>query len=209
MDSPTPLSDTSSVLETSTTTEGTIETEPIPLPVSEGLPPSSEPEGISEPKSLSPPLDVSLIILANNAPTELIAQPNSPNPNIVFKIRDRETALNHMKSSPTAIQLADIESAFHRIMSDGVVNAKDIPDILVVVQKTIEVMLTFPSTQNERLDIVGDVLKYVVAKMVMAHKVKKGQEIPFAQASFALIDNCIGLIKVAQTAKPRGKWWCF
>ena len=51
------------------------------------------------------------------------------------------------------------------------VNAKDIPDILVVVQKTIEVMLTFPSTQNERLDIVGDVLKYVVAKMVMAHKV--------------------------------------
>lgn len=166
-------------LETSTTTEGTVE--------------------------VNPAFIVSVNTLGTS--TKMTVDKNG----IVFEFKNVDDILSHLaNSSTTAGILLEIKTAFHRIMSDNVVNAHDIPDMLVVLKKTFEAMDSFPSTPKERIEATCTILKFAIAELVLKRQIKEENAVAFAQATWALIDTCAGLIEFSLTAKPaRGKWCCF
>jgi hypothetical protein len=95
--------------------------------------------------------------------------------------------------------LTDIEKATIQIIKDSKIDSKDIPNLIVVIQRIYQFIYSLKNVKfdaKKRADITGTSLKYILHLLVLERKIKideEKQEEFFTQTD-ALIDSCIGLL---------------
>ena len=102
--------------------------------------------------------------------------------------------------------LNDIEKPILAIIKDGDINSKDIPNLIIIVQKLYQVVYSLKNASNQRADITGSVLKYIINILVVERIIKIDEE---NQPEFyihvnALIDSCVGLLSFPESIKRKG-----
>lgn len=113
--------------------------------------------------------------------------------------------------SLTPNTLTDIEKATIQIIKDGKIDSKDIPNLIVVIQRLYQFIYSLKNVKfdaKKRADITATSLKYLLHLLVLERKIKideEKQEEFFTQTD-ALIDSCIGLLSFPKSLKTKG---CF
>lgn len=113
--------------------------------------------------------------------------------------------------SLTPNTLTDIEKATIQIIKDGKIDSKDIPNLIVVIQRLYQFIYSLKNVKfdaKKRADITSTSLKYLLHLLVLERKIKideEKQEEFFTQTD-ALIDSCIGLLSFPKSLKTKG---CF
>ena len=113
--------------------------------------------------------------------------------------------------SLTPNTLTDIEKATIQIIKDGKIDSKDIPNLIVVIQRIYQFIYSLKNVKfdaKKRADITSTSLKYLLHLLVLERKIKideEKQEEFFTQTD-ALIDSCIGLLSFPKSLKTKG---CF
>jgi len=111
--------------------------------------------------------------------------------------------------SLTPNTLTDIEKATIQIIKDGKIDSKDIPNLIVVIQRIYQFIYSLKNTKfdaKKRADITATSLKYLLHLLVLERKIKideEKQEEFFTQTD-ALIDSCIGLLSFPKSLKTKG-----
>lgn len=111
--------------------------------------------------------------------------------------------------SLTPNTLTDIEKAIIQIMKDGKIDSKDIPNLIVVIQRIYQFIYSLKDTKfdaKKRADITGTSLKYLLRLLVLERKIKIDEEKreEFFTQTDALIDSCIGLLSYSKSLKTKG-----
>ena len=113
--------------------------------------------------------------------------------------------------SLTPNTLTDIEKATIQIIKDGKIDSKDIPNLIIVIQRIYQFIYSLKNVKfdaKKRADITATSLKYILHLLVLKRKIKideEKQEEFFTQTD-ALIDSCIGLLCFPKSLKTKG---CF
>jgi hypothetical protein len=105
--------------------------------------------------------------------------------------------------------LTDIEKAILEVIKDGNIDSKDIPNLIIIVQKLYQVVYSLKSMKldyKKRADIAGSVLKYVVNILVVERiiKIDEDKQTEFYLQVNALIDSCVGLLSFPESIKTKG-----
>jgi hypothetical protein len=113
--------------------------------------------------------------------------------------------------SLTPNTLTDIEKAIIQIMKDGKIDSKDIPNLIVVIQRIYQFIYSLKDTKfdaKKRADITATSLKYLLRLLVLERKIKIDEEKreEFFTQTDALIDSCIGLLTYSKSLKTKS---CF
>lgn len=111
--------------------------------------------------------------------------------------------------SLTPNTLTDIEKAIIQIMKDGKIDSKDIPNLIVVIQRIYQFIYSLKDTKfdaKKRADITATSLKYLLRLLVLERKIKIDEEKreEFFTQTDALIDSCIGLLSYSKSLKTKG-----
>lgn len=111
--------------------------------------------------------------------------------------------------SLTPNTLTDIEKAIIQIMKDGKIDSKDIPNLIVVIQRIYQFIYSLKDTKfdaKKRADITATSLKYLLRLLVLERKIKIDEEKreEFFIQTDALIDSCIGLLSYSKSLKTKG-----
>ena len=109
--------------------------------------------------------------------------------------------------------LIDIEKAIIEIIKDGKIDSKDVPNIIIVVQRIYQFIYSLKNVKfdaKKRAEITGEVLKYLIHILVLERKIKIDEDTEkihqfYAQFN-ALIDSCIDLLSYSKSLKTKG---CF
>jgi DNA-binding TFAR19-related protein (PDSD5 family) len=107
--------------------------------------------------------------------------------------------------------LNDIESSVKEVIKDGKIDSSDVPNLIVIVQKLYQVVLSLKATKidsEKRADIAASLLKYIINILVAEGIIKIDQEKQpefFAQINI-LIDSCFSLLSFSKSIKTKG---CF
>lgn len=97
------------------------------------------------------------------------------------------------------------EITMKNIIRDNKIDSKDIPDIIILVQKLYEILFKLKINKLDTIKcsvICGEVAKLLVHVLVKDGKIKINNEKEFLEQSDKLIDVCISLIKLAKQLKP-------
>ena len=113
--------------------------------------------------------------------------------------------------SLTPNTLNDIEKATIEIIKDGKIDSKDIPNLVVVIQRIYQFIYSLKSVKfdtKKRADVTSTSLKYLVHLLVLERKIKIEDEkqTEFFTQTDALIDSCISLLSYSKTLQTKG---CF
>jgi hypothetical protein len=113
--------------------------------------------------------------------------------------------------SLTPNTLTDIEKAVSEIVKDGRIDSKDIPNLIVVVQKIYQTIYSLKNVKfdaRKRAEITSSSLKYLIHLLVLERKIKieQDKQSDFLAQTDALIDSCISLLSFSKSLKKRG---CF
>lgn len=105
----------------------------------------------------------------------------------------------------------EIEENIKVIVDDGVINSKDIPAILLLLQNLYELIYSFKNTKlssEERADICAVIAKLVLHMLVEENliKIKDENKKVFLDQMDGLIDVAIRLVRLPHILKPKG---CF
>jgi len=113
--------------------------------------------------------------------------------------------------SLTPNKLTDIEKATTEIMKDGKIDSKDIPNLIVVVQRIYQFIYSLKNTKfdaKKRAEITGELLKYLIHILVLERKIKIDENpekvLEFYKQVNSLIDSCISLLSYSKTLKTKG-----
>ena len=111
--------------------------------------------------------------------------------------------------SLTPNTLTDIEKATIQIIKDGKIDSKDIPNLIVVIQRIYQFIYSLKNTKfdaKKRADITSTSLKYILHLLVLERKIKidEDKQADFFIQTNALIDSCIGLLSFSKTLKTKG-----
>lgn len=113
--------------------------------------------------------------------------------------------------SLTPNTLTDIEKATIEIIKDGKIDSKDIPNLIVVVQKIYQFIYSLKSMKldaKKRAHITAELLKYLIHLLVLERKIKIDEDsekiLEFYTQINALIDSCIGLLSYSKSLKTKG-----
>jgi hypothetical protein len=113
--------------------------------------------------------------------------------------------------SLTPNKLTDIEKATTEIMKDGKIDSKDIPNLIVVVQRIYQFIYSLKNTKfdaKKRAEITGELLKYLIHILVLERKIKIDGDpekvLEFYKQVNSLIDSCISLLSYSKTLKTKG-----
>lgn len=113
--------------------------------------------------------------------------------------------------SLTPNKLTDIEKATTEIMKDGKIDSKDIPNLIVVVQRIYQFIYSLKNTKfdaKKRAEITGELLKYLIHILVLERKIKIDEDpekvLEFYKQVNSLIDSCISLLSYSKTLKTKG-----
>ena len=107
--------------------------------------------------------------------------------------------------------LTDIEKATTEIIKDGKIDSKDIPNLIVVIQRIYQFIYSLKNVKldaKKRADITSSSLKYLLHLLVLERKIKidEDKQAEFLTQTDALIDSCIGLLSFSKSIKTKG---CF
>lgn len=105
--------------------------------------------------------------------------------------------------------LDDIEKAIFEIIKDGKIDSKDIPNLIVVIQKMYQFIYSLKNVKldaKKRADITATSLKYILHVLVLERKIKidEDKQPEFFLQTNALIDSCIGLLSYSKSLKTKG-----
>lgn len=105
--------------------------------------------------------------------------------------------------------LTDIETAVVEIIKDSKIDSKDIPQLIVVIQKIYELIYSLKKVKfdaNKRSEVTSTVLKLIVQILVLERKIKIEEEKQeeFLKAINILIDSCVGLLSFPKNLKSKG-----
>jgi hypothetical protein len=103
----------------------------------------------------------------------------------------------------------DIEKAVNEIIKDGKIDSKDIPQLIIVVQKLYQIIYSLKDIKidaKKRSEFTAAVLKYIVHLLIVERKipVEEEKEIQFLTDCDALIDACVGLLSFPKSIKTKG-----
>ena len=107
--------------------------------------------------------------------------------------------------------LTDIEKAMIETIKDGKIDVKDIPNIIVVIQRIYQFIYSLKDTKfdaKKRADITSTLLKYIVHILVLERKIKidEDKQTEFVIQMYYLIDSCVGLLSYSKSLKTKS---CF
>jgi hypothetical protein len=107
--------------------------------------------------------------------------------------------------------LTDIEKAMIETIKDGKIDTKDIPNIIVVIQRIYQFIYSLKDAKfdaKKRADITSTLLKYILHILVLERKIKidEDQQGEFFIQTYYLIDSCVGLLSFPKSLKTKS---CF
>lgn len=107
--------------------------------------------------------------------------------------------------------LIDIEKAVIEIIKDDKIDSKDIPNLIVVIQRIYQFIYSLKSVKfdaKKRANITSELLKFLLQLLVLERKIKidEDKQADFLSQSNALIDSCISLLSYSKSLKVKG---CF
>jgi hypothetical protein len=107
--------------------------------------------------------------------------------------------------------LTDIEKAMIETIKDGKIDVKDIPNIIVVIQRIYQFIYSLKDTKfdaKKRADITSTLLKYILHILVLERKIKidEDKQTEFVIQMYYLIDSCVGLLSYSKSLKTKS---CF
>lgn len=118
------------------------------------------------------------------------------------------TIINNIISlSPNT--LTDIEKAAVEIIKDGKIDSKDVPNIVVIIQRIYQFIYSSKNVKfdtKKRADVTATTLKYILHFLVLERKIKidqDKQEEFFTQTDL-LIDSCISLLSYSKSLQTKG-----
>ena len=108
--------------------------------------------------------------------------------------------------SLTPNTLTDIEKAISEIVKDGRIDSKDVPNLIVVVQKIYQSIYSLKNVKfdaKKRAEITSTSLKYLIHLLVLERKIKieDDKQAEFLALTDALIDSCISLLSFSKSLK--------
>ena len=107
--------------------------------------------------------------------------------------------------------LTDIEKTMIETIKDCKIDTKDIPNIIVVIQRIYQFIYSLKDAKfdaKKRADITSTLLKYILHILVLERKIKIDQDkqTEFVIQMHYLIDSCVGLLSYSKSLKTKG---CF
>lgn len=107
--------------------------------------------------------------------------------------------------------LTDIEKAMIETIKDGKIDTKDIPNIIVVIQRIYQFIYSLKDAKfdaKKRADITSTLLKYILHILVLERKIKidEDKQTEFVIQMHYLIDSYIGLLTFPKSLKTKS---CF
>lgn len=111
--------------------------------------------------------------------------------------------------SLTPNTLTDIEKAVIEIIKDGKIDSKDIPQLIVVIQRIYQFIYSLKNIKldsKKRAEITSSVLKYLLHLLVLERKIKikEDKQSEFLEQTDILIDSCVNLLSFPKTLKAPG-----
>lgn len=111
--------------------------------------------------------------------------------------------------SLTPNTLTDIEKATIEIIKDGKIDSKDIPNLIVVIQRIYQFIYSLKSMKFDSkkcADITSTSLKFLLHILVLERKIKidEDKQAVFLIQTEILIDSCIGLLSFSKSLKTKG-----
>lgn len=113
--------------------------------------------------------------------------------------------------SLTPNTLTDIEKAIIEIIKDCKIDSKDIPNLIIVVQRIYQFIYSLKNKNfdvKKRADITGESLKYLIHLLVIERKIKIDEDpekiYQFYTQVDALIDSCVDLLSYSKSLKTKG-----
>jgi hypothetical protein len=110
--------------------------------------------------------------------------------------------------SLTPNTLTDIEKVIIEIIKDGKINSKDVPNIIIVIQKIYQFIYSLKNVKfdtKKRANVTSELLKYLIHLLVLERKIKidTDKQADFLTLTDALIDSCISLLSYSKTLKTK------
>lgn len=107
--------------------------------------------------------------------------------------------------------LTDIEKDMISIIKDGKIDSKDVPNIIVIIQRIYQFIYSLKDVKfdaKKRADITSTLLKYILHILVLERKIKidEDKQTEFVIQMYYLIDSCVGLLSYSKSLKTKG---CF
>jgi hypothetical protein len=126
---------------------------------------------------------------------------------ILISTQARDVINNIINITPNTLN--DLEKAILEVIKDGKIDSKDIPCLIMVVQKIYQFIYSLKKMKfdnKKRAEIVGEVLKYIVQILVIEKKIKvdEDKQREFYLLINALIDSCVGLLSYPTSLKTPG-----
>jgi hypothetical protein len=109
------------------------------------------------------------------------------------------------------ICLANIDKVIISIVNDGKIDSKDVPNIIVVIQRIYQIIYSLKHVKfdaKKRADITSTSLKYILHILVLERKIKidEDKQGEFFIQTYNLIDSCVSLLNYSKSLKTKS---CF
>jgi hypothetical protein len=103
----------------------------------------------------------------------------------------------------------DIEKAVSEIIKDGKVDSKDVPQLIVLVQRIYQLIYGLKDLKldtKKRTEFTSSILKFILHVLVLEEKIKIDQEKQeqFLKDCDILIDSCVSLLSFPKSLKVKG-----
>lgn len=184
---------------------------PAPSPVPEPTPdpaPSPDPEPSHTPESviISTIVEQTLVELVKKS-----LENEDMKKKIAIQLSPEVTSVINNIISLTPDTLTDIEKAVIEIIKDGKIDSKDIPNLIVVIQRIYQFIYSLKKVKfdaKKRTTITSEVLKYILRVLVLERKIKIDEDpeklYEFYTQVDALIDSCVDLLSYSKSLKTKG-----
>ena len=115
------------------------------------------------------------------------------------------TINNIITLSPNTLN--DIEKAIIDIVKDEKIDFKDIPEIIILIQRLYQFIYSLKNTKfdyNKVAEITSSILKFIVHLLVLERKIKiaDDKQEKFLNEINSLIDSCVSLLVFPKIIKP-------
>lgn len=130
---------------------------------------------------------------------------------ISVSITPEVTSIINNIISLTPETLTDIEKAAVEIIKDGKIDSKDIPHLIIVIQRIYQFIYSLKLSKldtKKRADMTSTLLKYLLRLLVLERKINidENNKAEFFAQTDALIESCISLLSYSTSLKTKG---CF
>lgn len=127
---------------------------------------------------------------------------------ITIQLTPEVTSVINNIISLTPNTLTDIEKATIEIIKDGKIDSKDIPNLIIVVQRIYQFIYSLKNMRfdaKKRADVTCELLKFLIHLLVVGEKIKldADKQAEFFILTDALIDSCISLLSYSKTLKTK------